>query len=172
MNVFEAIQKRRSVRTYSVKQVSKKTLERILEAARLAPSAGNVQPWHFIVVKDPAKREALAEGGRYARFMKESPVVIVGCGDAEASPNWYKVDVAIAMQNMVLAATQEDLGTCWIGSFSESQIRKLLEIPENFKVVALLSVGYPRQKTDNASSKRERKKLGEMASFEEYGNHA
>ena len=175
MDVFEAIQKRRSVRAYSSEPVPREALERVLEAGRLAPSASNVQPWHFIVVTDKAKREALAKGGRYASFIKESPVVIVGLGDADASPNWYRVDVTIALENMVLTATSEGLGTCWIGSFEENQAKELLKIPENFKIVALLSMGYPRGKMDvtlkTISLVRKRKKLEEIASFEEYGKH-
>lgn len=113
MDVFEAVQKRHSVRSYESTPVSDEKLDRILEAARLAPSAGSIQPWHFVVVTDREKREAMAKSGRYARFLAESPVTIVGCGDQKASPNWYTVDVAIAMQNMVLTATAEGLGTCW-----------------------------------------------------------
>jgi len=173
MDVFEAVRKRRSIRAYASKPVPKEKLEMILEAARLAPSAGNIQPWHFIVVTNSEKRERLAKGGRYAKFLVESPVVIVGCGDRKASPNWYVVDVAIAMQNMVLAATSEGLGTCWIGSFNESQVKEMLKIPKNLRVIALLAVGYPREKLDLlgkiAHFIRKRKSLKKVLSFEEYG---
>jgi nitroreductase len=98
MDVFEAVQKRHSTRAYEPASVPEEKLNMVLEAARLAPTAGNVQSWHFIVVKSREIREALAKSGRYARFLAESPVVIVGCGVLRASPNWYKVDVAIAMQ--------------------------------------------------------------------------
>lgn len=81
MEVFEAIRKRHSVRAYLPNRVPKDKLEKILEAARLAPSAGNIQPWHFIVVMNTRKRKKLSEGGRFAKFLSESPVVIVGCGD-------------------------------------------------------------------------------------------
>ena len=100
----------------------------ILEAGRLAPSAGNIQPWHFIVVRDVEKRKRLSKA-RWAKFLAEAPVVIVGCGDQRASPRWFHVGVAIAMQNMVLATTGEGLGTCWVGSFNE-EVRELLKIPE------------------------------------------
>ncbi len=172
MDVFEAIQKRRSIRAYESTPVPREKLEKILEAARLAPSASNIQPWHFIVVTDSEKRKTLSRG-RYAKFLKKSPVVIVGCGDQKASPEWYMVDVAIAMQNMVLTATSEGLGTCWVGSFDEDEVKQLLKIPENFRVVALLAVGYPREKR-NISGKilhfiRRRKRLERIVSFEEYG---
>lgn len=172
LDVFEAIQKRRSVRAYNSTPIPHDKLMKILEAARLAPSAGNIQPWHFIVVANVEKRKKLARA-RFAKFLKTSPVVIVGCGDKSASPNWHVVDVAIAMQNMVLTATGEGLGTCWIGSFDEGEVRSLLKIPENLKVVALLALGYPREKRDVTGKLlhfvRRRKRLEKIVSFEEYG---
>ncbi|MEM2105981.1 MAG: nitroreductase family protein [Candidatus Bathyarchaeia archaeon] len=173
MDVFEAVQQRRSVRAYDSTPVPKDKLMKILEAARLAPSAGNVQPWHFVVVTDYEKRRKIAESGRFARFLAEAPVVIVGCGDERASPKWYVVDVAIAMQNMVLTATSEGLGTCWIGDFDEKLVKELLRIPENYHVVALLAVGYSREKFDIQGKilhlVRRRKKLKNIVSFEEFG---
>jgi nitroreductase len=172
MEVFEAIRKRHSVRSYLPDEVSSEKLEKILEAARLAPSAGNIQPWHFIVVTDQQKRKRLSKG-RYAKFLVESPVVLVGCGDKKASPNWHTVDTAIAMQNMVLTATSEGLATCWIGSFYENQVKELLSIPERFKVIALLAVGYRREKLELASKVlhffRRKKKLQKIVSVEEFG---
>lgn len=172
MDVFEAVQQRRSIRAYESTPVPKEKLDKILEAARLAPSASNIQPWHFIVVTDSDKRKKLAEGGRYAKFLVESPVVIVGCGDQEASPKWYVVDITIAMQNMVLTATSEGLGTCWVGSFDENQVKDLLKIPENFRVVALLSVGYSQGKLDIGRKVltvvRPRKELEKIVSYDEF----
>lgn len=171
MDVFEAIQKRRSVRAYESTPVSNEMIEKILDAARLAPSAGSIQPRQFIVVTDAEKRKTLAR--RFARFLAESPVVIVGCGDEKASPKWYAIDVAIAMQNMVLAATGEGLGTCWVGTFDEKQVKEMLKIPENLRVVALLALGHPREKLDILSKVvhfiRPKKKLEKIAHLEEYG---
>ena len=110
MEVFAAVQSRRSVRGYAHAEVPKEKIEKILEAGRRAPSAMNAQPWHFIVVTDLENRRLISKSGRYAGFLKESPVVIVGCGDSEASPKWYVVDVSIALQSMVLTATAEGLG--------------------------------------------------------------
>jgi nitroreductase len=172
MEVFEAIRKRHSVRSYLPDEVSSEKLEKMLEAARLAPSAGNIQPWHFIVVSDRQKRKQLSKG-RYAKFLVESPVVLVGCGDKKASPNWHVVDTAIAMQNMVLTATSEGLAACWIGSFNENQVKELLSIPEKFRVIALLAVGYRREKLELSSKVlhffRRRKKLQKIVSLEEFG---
>jgi nitroreductase len=173
MDVFEAVQKRHSIRAYDSTAIPDEKLKKILEAARLAPSAGNVQPWHFIVVTDVEKREKLARA-RFAGFLSQASVVIVGCGDQKSSPDWHAVDVAIAMQNMVLTATSEGLGTCWIGSFNEDQIKEMLRIPEKFKVIALLAVGYPRKRLDIMGKIlhfiRRRKRLKKIVSFEEYGN--
>ena len=173
MDVFEAIQKRRSVRSYEPMSVPIEKLKKVLEAARLAPSAGNVQPWRFIVVLDSYKRRKIAKGCRYGGFLEESPVVIVGCGDQKASPRWYAGDACIAMENLVLAATGEGLGTCWIGVFNEKEIREMLKIPNHLKVVALLALGYPREKLDISAKMahliRPRKKLEKIAYLEEYG---
>jgi nitroreductase len=174
MDVFEAVQKRHSIRAYDSTPIPDEKLKKILEAARLAPSAGNVQPWHFIVVTDAEKRKKLARA-RFAGFLSRAPAVIVGCGDQKASPDWHAVDVTIAMQNIVLTATGEGLGTCWIGSFNEDQIKEMLKIPEKFRVVALLAIGYQRKKLDLAGKIlhfiRRRKRLRKMVSFEEYGNY-
>ena len=150
MDVFEAIQERRSIRNYQDKPVEREKLERILEAGRLAPSAKNVEPWHFIAVTDAQKRKALS-GGTWAKFLSQSPLVIVACGDKKASPDWYAIDVALAVENMVLTAVSEGLGTCCVGSFSEKDVKALLKVPENFEVLVMLAVGYPSDHIDLSS---------------------
>jgi nitroreductase len=172
MDVFEAIKRRRSIRKYEATPVPQEKLENILEAARLAPSASNVQPRHFIVVTDEERKKALSSG-MFAGFLKQAPVVIVACGDEKKSPKWYAIDVAISVENMVLAATAEGLGTCWIGSFGEAKVRDVLKIPENLRVVVLLAVGYSRGKEGFGSKVfqlvRRRKSLDEIVSVEDYG---
>ncbi|MEM2920892.1 MAG: nitroreductase family protein [Candidatus Bathyarchaeia archaeon] len=169
MDVHEALRIRRSVRAYEERPVPKEALDRILEAGRLAPSARNRQPWHFIVVTDAEKRKVIAKAP-FAKFVAEAPVVIVGLGDAKASPRWYMVDVAIALENMVIAATAEGLGTCWIGGFIEDELRKLLEIPEDLKIVALVSVGYPRMGiSSEIPPSRPKRSLQEVASLDKFG---
>jgi len=168
--VFEAVQARRSIRAYDASPVPDEVLNRVLESGRLAPSASNFQPWHFIVVTDPKKRQVLSEG-RYAKFLTECPIVIVGCADTKLSPKWSTVDVTIALQQMVLTATGEGLGTCWIGSFSEDSVRAHLKVPDQFKVVAMLALGYPKAKLDFgavAAGGRRRKSLEEIVSREEF----
>jgi nitroreductase len=175
MDVFEAVKTRKSVRAYSSKPVPNELLLKIAEAAQLAPSASNVQPWQFIFVTDKDKRKKLSEG-RYAGFLTESPVVVVGCGDQKVSPRWYLVDVTIALEHIVLAAASEGLGTCWVGSFEEANVKKLLKIPENYRVVALLALGYPREKLDLAGrlvhSLYKRKGLDQIVSYDEFGKQS
>jgi nitroreductase len=124
------------------------------------------------VVLDSFKRREIAKGCRYGRFLAESPVVIVGCGDQKASPRWCAIDTCIAMENLVLAATGKGLGTCWVGGFNENRVREMLKIPDHLKVVALLALGYPRQKLDIlakvAHLMRPRKKLEKIVYLEEY----
>jgi nitroreductase len=173
MDVFEAIQKRKSVRSYESTPVPKETLAKLLEAARIAPSANNTQPWHFIIVTNSEKRKELSKG-TYAKFLANVPVVIVACGDMKASPDWYAVDTSLALENMVLTATGEGLGTCCVGSFDEGQVKKLLGLPENFSVIALLAVGYAHEKEGLTTKfyrlvNRKLKELQEIASLEEYG---
>jgi nitroreductase len=170
LEVYEAIKIRKSVRAYDAKPVPDDVLMRVLEAGRAAPSASNGQPWHFIVVKSREKREVLSKR-MFTRFLLESPVVIVGCGDRGG--RFHVVDVSIAMQQMVLAATAEGLGTCWIGDFDEKIIRELLKVPEKYSVVCLLALGYPREKLNLAAKllgTRSRKRIESIVSYEEFGN--
>jgi len=171
LEVYDAMRARTSVRAYAQTPVSADSLERILESGRISPSAMNYQPWHFIVVKDLEKRKAMSKA-RYAGFLKEAPVVIVGCGDKKRSPEWHVVDTTIALQNMVMTATAEGLGTCWIGSFDENLIRNILKIPDHLAVVALLAVGHSRKKLDLMAAlakSKSRKRISEVASYEEFG---
>jgi nitroreductase len=174
MDVFEAIQQRRSIRNFTDKPVEREKMEKILEAGRLAPSAKNCEPWHFVAVTNPEKREALSRGN-WAKFVAQSPLVIVACGDKKASPDWYAIDVALAVENMVLTAVSLGLGTCCVGSFTEKDVKTVLKIPENFEVLVMLAMGYLGDKIDLSSKLlnlvRSRKTLSEVASEEEYGKH-
>ncbi len=147
-------------------------LQRILEAGRIAPSANNHQPWHFIVVTDTAKRAALS-GGRWAGFLRNTPVVIVGLGSPGVSPKWHVVDVSIALQNMVLAATALGLGTCWIGSFHEDEVKSVLGISDDWTVVAMLALGYEKTRPDGAARASlevpRRKPIEEIVSYDSMG---
>jgi nitroreductase len=173
MDVFEAIQERKSIRTYQDKPIPREKIERLLEAGRLAPSARNSEPWHFITVMNVEKRKTLSKGP-YAKFIAQAPLAIVVCGDKKASSDWYAVDASLAVENIVLAAVNEGLGTCIVGSFTESNVKALLKIPSNFEVIVIISVGYPKEKIDLSSKLlrlvRSRKVLPEIASEETFGN--
>lgn len=148
MDLYDAIRKRRSVRSFLPREIEDRKLNRILEAGLSAPSASNKQPWRFIIVRDGEMRKKLASAARNQNFVAEAPVVLVACG---VDPDYvmacgqhaYTVDVSIAVDHITLAAVVEGLGTCWVGAFSEDQVKSLLTIPDNVRVVALLPMGYP-----------------------------
>ncbi len=110
----------------------------------------------------------------FARFVKDAPLVIAVCGDEKASPEWYAVDASLAGEQMVIAATALGLGTCWEGSFDEANVKTTLNIGEDLQVIALLAVGYPKQKLDLTAAVnhlvRRRKNLQDIVSYENYGN--
>lgn len=149
MEFMEVISARKSVRDYSAKDVEEEKLTKILEAARLAPSWANKQCCQYIVVKN---KETISELSSFLNpWLKQAPVVLVACANPKDSGSrngmdYYLVDVAISMQQLILAATDVGLGTCWIGAFDEEKVKKALEVPEDIKVVALTSVGYSADK--------------------------
>ena len=154
MDFIDVITARKSVRGYSDKPVEEEKLSKVLEIARLAPSWANKQCCRYIVVKDKTKIQELS--GNFG-WLKQAPVVVVACADPKDSGdrngmNYYLVDVGISMQQLVLAATAMDLGTCWVGAFDETKVKKALQIPENIKVVAMTPIGYPADK-EGISSK-------------------
>lgn len=148
MDLFTAIKTRRSIRRFKDKPVEEDKLKRVLEAARLAPSARNLQDWKFILVTDRVLREKLAEAAKGQRFVAEAPVVIVACGTKTdyimtCGQYSYTLDVSIAVTHIILKAVEEGLGTCWLGAFHEGEVKKILGIPEQIKVVAMIPIGYP-----------------------------
>ncbi|MGD9127471.1 MAG: nitroreductase family protein [Planctomycetia bacterium] len=152
MNVYEAILARKSVRAYQNREVSDEILDRILDAARMAPSASNRQEWRFVVVRDPEMREKLAEAARRQMFIAEAPVVVACCAETDGhimscGEACYPIDVAAAIDHLTLAAVEEGLGTCWIGAFNQAKVKELLNIPPEIQVVELLPLGYPADPT-------------------------
>ena len=141
MTGIDIVLSRRSIRNYTGQAISPASLGQILEAGRQAPSAGNRQPWHFIVVTDEEKKKALSRG-RYNWFIQNAPLTIIGCAESGTS-RWSVIDTAIALQNMVIAAWTLGIGSCWLGAFNEVDVRHLFQIPEQWKIVALLTFGYP-----------------------------
>lgn len=159
MSGIDLILKRQSIRKYSSEPVSEEVKSKILEAGRLAPSAANVQPWHFIVVDDPALKERLASTGRFRSFIKDCSFVVVGLYKSRnpIMKRWGKVDTVIALQNMVLAAQVQGVGSCWIGDLS-GDVKGLLGIPGGVEIVALISFGIPDE-VPSQKSKKDPKKI-------------
>jgi nitroreductase len=169
MDVSTAIRQRSSVRAYKATDVEEDKLKKILEAARLSPSASNRQEWKFIVVKDKETRKRLAKAAFGQSFIAEAPIVIVACGTETKSmmacgQPAYTVDVSIACAFMILQACELGLGTCWIGSFKEDETKKILNVPEQVRVVAMTPVGY----LDEPRSDKFRKSLNQIVCYEKY----
>jgi len=169
LDVMAAIQGRRSIRSYSSKEVEEDKLKRVLEAARLAPSANNNQEWKFIVVRNEETRKRLAEACGGQKFVGEAPVIIVACATdphriMKCGQYRYTIDLSIAVSFMILEAYEQGLGTCWIGNFNENAVKEILDIPENVRVVAITPLGYPKE----VPSPRPRKSLSEIVCYEKY----
>ncbi len=153
-NLLGIVRGRRSIRRFKPDPVPEEDLVEILEAATWAPSAGNAQPWRFIVVRDPGLKRGLVAAALGQDFVAEAPVVIVVCADLERARRAYGdrgvglyciQDTAAATQNMLLVAHAKGLGTCWVGAFSEEDVRKTLSLPAGLRPVALVPLGYPAQ---------------------------
>jgi len=170
MDFFDVVNKRRSIRAYENKPVEEDKLRQILKAGRKAPSANNKQNWKFIVVRDKFKIEKLTYACKQQNFVSEAPVLIIGCAlntdyKMTCGQLAYPIDTSIALTHMMLAATALDLGTCWLGAFYEDKVRKILRIPEDVRVVGILTLGYPRFQP----SETNRKNLSEIVSFDKWG---
>jgi nitroreductase len=162
MSVLDLILTRRSIRRYEAKDIPEDVMKQILEAGRQAPSAVNKQPIHFTIVKDheiAKKFSSLPFNG----FIKDAPAVVVGCADIKSllTGKWAVVDATIAMQNMVIAAWALGVGSCWIGAFDEKKVKESLKIPDKWKVVALLTLGYPAEQP----KPKKKKPIEELFSF-------
>ncbi len=162
MALLDVIGNRRSIRAYKNERIPKDKLLKLLEAARLAPSAGNRQVWKFIVVDDEGVRQQLVKACNNQAFVSSASHVIAGVGDP--AQKWHQVDLAIALEHIVLEAADLGLGTCWIGAFSEDEVKKILKVPADKKVVALLTVGVPAEAPDA----RPRKALEDVVSYNSY----
>ena len=153
------IQTRRSIRKYSSEPVPEEVRANILEAGRQAPSAVNAQPWHFVVVEDRPLKEMLASTGRWRSFVKDCSFVVVGLykSNNPVTKRWGQVDTVIALQNMVLAAQVQGVGSCWIGDMS-GDLKGLLGIPKGAEIVALVSFGIPDEEP-GPKPKKDAKKI-------------
>ena len=182
MTFDEILETRYSVRSYDTRPVPHDALVAICEAARAAPSASNSQTWRFIVVTDRELIRQLCKQGMGPvvknRWMRDAPVVIVGCSKLDVITNrlgtgvtgieYYRIDMGIAMEHMVLKATELGLGTCWVGWIHEGNIRRILGIPEKVRVLAMLPIGYAK---DAKRPARKRKPLDQVVFSNTWGNN-
>ena len=182
MTLDETIRTRRSVRQFLDKKISREDITACLEAARLAPSACNSQPTHFVVLDDKDVKESFADAvftGRFlpCKFFKSAPVLVAVCveqnanltvkaGQKIAGRPFYITDQAIAAEHFVLKATELGLGTCWVGWFNSKKAQEFLRTPKGVEIHNLIALGYP--KNPAPKTPHTRKKLKEMSSFNTY----
>jgi len=181
MKFLDLVKTRQSVRGYLSKEVEREKIERCLEAARLAPSASNSQPWSFIVIDDPKLKEAVAKETfsqliSFNRFSLQAPVLIVLISErsgllikvAESikDKQFSLIDIGIAAEHLCLQATEEGLGTCMLGWFNEKGVKKLLNIPPSKRVELIITVGYPES---TIVRPKKRKPMNQIRSYNSYG---
>lgn len=163
MDVFEAINNRRSIRDYDAsKPVPKELIEKIIEAARWAPTAGNRQPIEIVVVSDQEHREKMASVSGYGFYLKDSPIALVVCVNQNKYTKGYEtlrdmytpMDSSAAIMNMMIAATSLGLGTCWNSVFDKNVVRELLNIPEHVEPITLIALGYPSKLPEKTPRRR------------------
>jgi nitroreductase len=168
MEVLEAIRKRYSCRAYQERPIEQEKLDVILEAARLAPSAKNIQDWRFVLVTDKEKRCRLAEAANNQKFLESAGAIIVACSSSDHVMRCGQaigpIDVAIALEHICLQATELGLATCWIGSFYPEKVRAVVNIPQDVAVIELMAVGYPADK----GGKPKRKKIEKIVCYEKW----
>jgi nitroreductase len=152
MQTMDAIMARTSVREYKTDPITDKDLNDLMEAAINAPSSGNVQDWEFVVVKTPEGKSALAKAAFDQSFVSHAPCVIVVCSDMERIGNAYGnrgeelysiQNTSAAIQNLMLAAWDKGIGSCWIGAFNEEAVKEAVILPANVRPLAIITLGYP-----------------------------
>lgn len=181
MEVLEAIKTRRSIRRYTTDPVDDQTLATVLEAARWAPSWSNTQCWRFVVVRDSATKSKLAETLDETNPAKDAirsaPLVIAACAELGQAGrkdgeivtdkgDWFMFDVALAMQNLVLAAHSLGLATVYVGRFDAKEAARILAVPEGYCFVAMTPLGYPAE----TKNPRPRKELSEIVFYDQWGH--
>ncbi len=179
MDFYEVVRTRRSIRQYKPDPVPQEILDRIFEAVRLSPSGQNRQPWKFVVVNDQELKIKIKDAcgknqavPRSFNYLVEAPLIFVACGlKTVGNRGKYMgnlgmlVDVSIACTHLILAARAEGLGTCWVGNFDNSEVKKALALPEEVNVVAITPLGYPKE---NFREPGERKPLTEIFSLNKF----
>ncbi len=182
MELLDQIKARRTVRKYKKDPVREEDLQKVLEAARWAPSWANTQCWEYVVVKDPKVKgeiaEAFSKGNPIVPALTEAPVVLVACGQlkkagyfrdkaATEKGDWFMFDVALSLENLILAAHSLGLGTAIVGAFDAKKVTAALGIPENVAVMAITPLGYPAE----IPPAPKRKEIKEFVHFDKFGTH-
>jgi nitroreductase len=163
MEVIEAIRTRRSIREYQPKPIEARHKDILLEAARLAPSGANRQPWQIIMVTDEERLKGLVPLCKNQEFVGSCSMFLVGIDDP--NQKWARVDLSIALDHVSLAAEEMGLGTCWIGAFDQEKLAQYLGLPKDRVITVCMTVGYP----DEAPAARSRKSNEELFFKERYG---
>ncbi len=169
METWTCIRTRRTTRDFRPEPVPDATIRRILEAGRLAPSALNRQPWHFVVVRERSRLEALAEMCPTGRFVGQAGFAVVVAVDPAHC--YHTIDGARAVQQMELAGWNEGVGMCWIGGFDGDRVASLVGLPGSWKVLTVLAFGYPAR-AGGPTRKGVKKPFDEVVSWEAYGRRA
>ena len=171
MDFYEVVRNRRSYRFYEEKMPPQEKIDRILNAARLAPTWANMQGVHYVVVKEPENVEKIWKAIGQRKKFADAPMFIVGAiAESGSGKNanreaYYPVDFGICFEHVMLAATAEGLATCWIGWFNEKKIKKILDIPDKYRVMGLTPLGYS---TKEKGEVKERKPLEEIVHHEKF----
>ncbi len=175
MDIFQAIHTRRTIRKFSDKQVEWDKVAQILEAGKAAPSAGNLQPWKFVVVTDKAKRQAIADAALQQWWISTAPVLIVVVADVERTKQFYGIrgerlysiqDCAAAIENMTLAATALGVASAWVSAFEEEAVNRVLEIPGEARPQAIIPLGYAAEE----GKEQVKNPLYNVVFLEKFGN--
>jgi len=173
VELLDIIKNRRSIRKYYKEDIPTEDLYKILEAARWAPSAGNLQPWEFIIIKNDTIKEKIASAAYGQYWITEAPIIIIACTDIYRTASVYGrrgkdlyciQDVAAAIQNILLMAHYMGYGTCWVGAFNEEEISSILSLPEHVRPLAIIPIGKPREKP----APRKRRPLHDIIHYEKW----
>jgi nitroreductase len=181
MNAFlDLAKKRHSVRKYSDKPVERDKILKCLEAARLAPSASNREPWRYLIIDDPELKGRVCDAAFSGiffmnKFAKEAPVIVAVIAEPDFVTNrlgalvqglqFYMLDIGASIEHFMLQATELGLGCCWIGWYSEGRVKETLKIPKSKKIASLICLGYP---VEEGAKEKQRKSLEEISSFNSY----
>ncbi len=174
MNFDKVVKDRRSVRRYKDTKVSMEKLNKILDSARFAPSAGNLQNWRFVVIENEKKKKELAKAAYGQNFVEHAPIVIVVCNEPEEVVRFYgkrgkfyaTQNCAAVVEHILLKATDLGLGSCWVGAFDEDEVVNILKITDDIKPEAIITIGYSEEDYEMPT----RYDLNNLVYFEEYGN--